>query len=241
MDSGRYVKNRMLDFGRPAIAGSVSDTELPLIDSRHLEAIDLIELRVDHFADLSHDYITDIFSKAGTLHKPLIGTIRSADEGGQRDIDDNSRLALFELISDYAGLIDIEARSPIFDEVKDIAGAKSKRVIASYHNFSFTPGYDELSLFISDYRSRGADIIKLATKAVDADDLRTMTLVTMNYWQDGIVTICMGSDGIFSRIFFPAIGSLFTFASIGSSKAPGQLSVIELRSHMNALPGQSIS
>jgi len=41
--------------------------------------------------------------------------------------------------------------------------------------------------------------------------------------------------GLISRLFFPSVGSLFTFASIGDSKAPGQIPVLELRKYMETL------
>ena len=42
-----------------------------------------------------------------------------------------------------------------------------------------------------------------------------------------LVTICMGPEGELSRILFPALGSLFTFAHAGKPSAPGQLNCDE--------------
>ena len=100
-----------------------------------------------------------------------------------------------------------------------------------------TPSYSELSGCVKEYRSRGADIVKIATNAVNTDDLRSMTRLTLDYYQEGLITICMGKKGLITRVFFPIIGSLFTFASIGTPTAPGQVSAVELRRYMEALAG----
>ena len=223
------------DFERPAIAGAASDNDLKYISEDILKALDLIELRVDHFFSLTDGHIKDVFKEAKALKKPLIATVRSTEEGGQRDIPDSKRIRLFNLTRNYADFIDIEARSEIFDKVRNLARDAGITLIASYHNFENTPSYDELSGFIAEYRERGANIVKIATTANSKDDLRTVTRITLDHHQEGIVTICMGVKGLISRLFFPSVGSLFTFASIGDSKAPGQMPALELRRYMEAL------
>lgn len=231
----KRVNNLRPDFGRPAIAGAASDSDLKHISEDILKALDLIELRVDHFSDLTDGHIEDVFKGAESLEKPLIATVRATEEGGRRDMPDSERIRLFNLIKSSADFIDIEARAEIFDKVRDIARDAGITLIASYHNFKNTPSYDELSGFITEYKERGADIVKITTTANSKDDLRTMTRITLDHHQEGIVTICMGVKGLISRLFFPSVGSLFTFASIGDSKAPGQIAVLELRQYMEAL------
>jgi len=227
-----------LDFRRPAIAGSASERDLEHVSAEELAALDLIELRIDHFSDLSDAYIRDIFSNARSLGKPLIATVRSSDEGGQRGIPDTERVRIFSLVKDLTDLMDIEARSGIFDEVSGIAREAGVALIASYHSFENTPSYDWMSAHITEYKNRGADIVKIAVTANSTDDLRTMTRVTVDHFREGLVTVCMGTKGLISRVFFPAVGSLFTFASIGGSKAPGQVPVRELRKYMEVLIGR---
>ncbi len=226
-----------LDFGRPAIAAAVSDSELGEMEGALLEAVDLVELRMDHFADLSSGYVRDVFARASSLGKPLIATVRSADEGGHRYIADSERLRLFEAARDFVRIIDIEAGSAIFDEVMGIARSSGGVLMASYHDFKGTPPYDELDRMLKQWRRRGADVVKIAVTARDEADLRTMTLLTLNHFREGVVTISMGGKGLISRVFFPLIGSLFTFASVGLSKAPGQVPVLELRKYMEVLSG----
>ncbi len=225
------------DFRRPAIAGSASDRDLKQISAEELSAIDLIELRVDHFSDLSEGCIQGVFREARSLGKPVIATVRSTDEGGRRRIPDAERVRIFRLVKDLADLMDIEARAEIFDEVRDVARAAGTPLIASYHNFNGTPSYDVLSAHVARCLERGADIVKIATTTNTEHDLRTMTRITLDHLEKGLVTVCMGPKGLISRVFFPVVGSLFTFASIGDSKAPGQVPVAELRRFMDRLAG----
>ncbi len=220
---------KRLDFGRPAIAGAASDRDLELISGKVLDALDLIELRIDLFSDLDRRYVRTVFEKTKALGKPVIATVRSREEGGGRELRDGERLGLFEAVADLADLIDIEGSSGIFRGVRRIAADSRSILIASYHNFEATPAYSELSVLVRRFRSRGADIVKVATSATGCEDLRSMTRLTLGYWKDGLVTICMGGKGLPTRIFFPIIGSLFTFASIGKPTAPGQVSAVRLR------------
>ncbi|HEY5595278.1 MAG TPA: type I 3-dehydroquinate dehydratase, partial [Nitrospiria bacterium] len=43
-----------------------------------------------------------------------------------------------------------------------------------------------------------------------------------------IIVIAMGVEGALSRVFFPALGSLLTYAYLGQPTAPGQLGYKEL-------------
>ena len=225
----------MEKFQRPAIAASVTDMELELLGPEEVDAIDLIELRVDHFKDLSDDYILSVFKRAEGMRKPVIATIRSHKEGGERFIDDDRRISIIGLIADHADLVDVEAREPIFDEARCIIKDKGKVLVGSFHDFQGTPSYNELTVFVDGVYERGADVVKIAVFARDMRDIQTMTRLLLDYEKRGIVTICMGKRGLASRVFFPMIGSLFTFSAVGAQKAPGQVSVVELRGYMNTL------
>jgi 3-dehydroquinate dehydratase-1 len=226
---------KQLQFGRPAIAGSASDEELVLIDDNILGAIDLIELRIDHFEVLSEEHVSRVFRKAQQFEKPLIATIRSFDEGGKCEIDDYARMKLFQIAALHADLIDVEMRSLIFKDVQKLIKRSGKILIASCHDFNRTPDYSDLSSQVENSKRRGADIAKIAVTPNTQEDLKAMTLLTLNFSREGIVTICMGNMGLVTRVFFPIVGSLFSFASIGYPKAPGQISAIELRKLMDSL------
>jgi|Deesub1362A_J573_1020465.scaffolds.fasta_scaffold18618_2 3-dehydroquinate dehydratase-1 len=218
---------------RPLIAASISDRELGLIDKAVLDSIDLIELRVDHFSKYSSEYISEIINKVKKFNKYIICTIRSSDEGGATYINDSERLRIFNEVASLVDIIDIEAASDIFLDVLNIVKENNKILIASVHNFDTTPSYRELEDTVLFNKSRGAHIVKIATMPKRREDILVMTKLTVTYFLENIVTICMGQMGMITRVFFPFIGSLFTFASVGKTKAPGQMDVCRLRELMN--------
>lgn len=222
-----------IETRRPLIAASVSDRELGLIDESALDLIDLIELRVDHFSNLSPEYISEVINKTKGFDKHIICTIRASNEGGATDINDSERLRIFNEVAGLVDMIDIEAASGIFSDVLDIAKEKDRILIASIHNFDSTPSYRELEDSVLFNKSRGAHIVKIATMPRRREDIFVMTRLTATYYGENIVTICMGQMGMITRVFFPFIGSLFTFASVGETKASGQMDVRRLRELMN--------
>ena len=69
----------------------------------------------------------------------------------------------------------------------------------------------------------GADITKIAAMALGGKDVQRLAAFTIENADKNIITIAMGSEGTCSRVLFPALGSLLTYASLGESTAPGQL------------------
>jgi 3-dehydroquinate dehydratase-1 len=73
----------------------------------------------------------------------------------------------------------------------------------------------------------GADLVKLATHAPDDRAVARLARVLVNHPEAPLVVFAMGEAGTKSRVFFPALGSLFTFAPWRRATAPGQLSLQE--------------
>jgi len=224
-------------FGRPGIAGSVSDMEIGLLKGDDLEALDLIEVRVDLFSDLSDGNLLERLREVSSMGKPLIGTVRSADEGGGGALSPDERLRCFSALSEWVDIIDIEINSNLFDNLLSIAGEKSICLLASFHDFQKTPSEDDLRSIMDAAYRRGADIVKIATMVREREDLMVLARLTLDYAERGVVVIGMGAGGFATRIFLPMIGSLFTFGAVGRQKAPGQVSVRELRSIMSRFGG----
>jgi 3-dehydroquinate dehydratase-1 len=73
----------------------------------------------------------------------------------------------------------------------------------------------------------GASLVKIAAMPHSADDVMRM-LRFCNDTPHPMVAITMGELGTLSRVFAPLFGSLFSYAFLGDSVAPGQLSVDKL-------------
>ncbi len=205
-------------------------TDLDVRDISFIEDIDIVELRIDMFEDISISGIEETCKKARNKFKlPIIVTVRSRHEGGIKDIDNDTRLEIFRKTTDFADAADIELSSEIAAEVVSMSRKAGNNAIVSYHNFHSTPPVNELSDILNDAISIGADITKVAVMPETAGDLRIITQFTLNHWDKGVVTIAMGRTGMLSRAYLPMIGSLFTFASLKTTSAPGQPSVGELK------------
>ncbi|MBF0609195.1 MAG: type I 3-dehydroquinate dehydratase [Candidatus Magnetobacterium sp. LHC-1] len=215
---------------RPAIAVALTNRDVETLET--LYGADLMELRIDMFdcpigeRAAGNTVIRDTFVRARQrFDTPIIATCRSTAEGGFRQLQEDVRFEVISSVTPLADAVDIEINSPIAHRVIDLVRQAGKMVIASYHNFQQTPPIEELTAIISRCKEAGAHITKIATMANSQGDLQTMALLTLNHQTADIVTISMGRLGMASRVFLPLIGSLFTFASIETVSAPGQMSI----------------
>ncbi len=215
---------------RPKIAAVVvGSTAMAAVKKAVREGADLIEARIDMMRSLDPIRLAAYLDEIRHSSRlPLILTIRSKKEGGARDIPDEQRLSLFNSLMKSADYVDIEASSSgILKSVLKSAKKEGKKTIVSYHNFKSTPGDKKLKEIIMSARRSGADIVKVATYVTSTGDLRRLTsLLSLS---QGLIVIGMGPLGAASRVFFPFLGSLFTYGSITGKTAPGQMSVRELR------------
>lgn len=188
---------------------------------------DILEVRVDTFAKRDPEALKKAVSAIHGL-LPLLITVRSLKEGGSCRIPDRERVEIFEALMPFADFVDVELSSGgILKSVIDSARRNRTRVILSYHNFKSTPGARTLQGIVQKARSRGADIVKVATFAKGAGDLRKLAKILTDF--NDLIVIGMGGKGASSRVFFPMIGSLITYGSITGSTAPGQLTLREIK------------
>ena len=217
---------------------------VPLIDKSltpelNLDDADVVEMRVDMFNDLSVKYVVDTLIQAREqLNKPIITTIRRFSEGGAVEIDDKTRKKLFKAVIKHTDAVDIEINSEIFNGVVKLARKNKKMSIGSFHDFIRTPKPDELEAVIKKGKSFKADVVKIAVMPNNIQDLRTITDITIDHSDVGLITIAMGELGMASRVFFPMIGSLLTFATLDVETAPGQLSLSKIKEFLSVLKNQ---
>ncbi|KAF3547761.1 hypothetical protein DY000_02003717 [Brassica cretica] len=103
------------------------------------------------------------------------------------------------------------------------------RVIVSSHNYQSTPSVDDLNDLALRIQQSGADIVKIATTAVDITDVSRMFHITSNA-QVPTIGLVMGERGLMSRILCSKFGGYLTFGTLESGKvsAPGQPTIMEL-------------
>jgi len=205
----------------PRIAVSIADTEnAKTIKSK---SIDLLELRVDRFQKINPAYVSEVIKSRKKIGPPLILTIRNKKEGGDKSIPDRIRLQLFNIAIPLVNAVDIELNSAILNQVIKIAHKFKKVIIISYHNFKTTPNIKALETITSKAKRKGADIVKIATKANDKKDIIRLLEFTLRHKEKNLISISLGNIGAISRLYFPAMGSLLTYAYLDKPFGLGQL------------------
>jgi 3-dehydroquinate dehydratase-1 len=210
----------------PRIVAAGGEAELDAL--ARADGADLVEVRADLFADPQPDRLAAALAALRRAGRPVVLTVRAADEGGGA-LSDDRRRALYEAGLPHADAIDVEiASTALAAALVPRARAAGATVILSAHFFDATPPRERLLALVEQAGSLGADVAKLAAHARDLEDVRTLLEVTLAARDRGIVTLAMGAAGTLSRVFFPAAGSLLTYASVGTPTGPGQLPLDEL-------------
>ena len=105
----------------------------------------------------------------------------------------------------------------------------SAAVLISYHDFKTTKDLDKIYARIQPLQP---DFVKIVSTARSlADNVTMMQFLEAKRDEGNVVGICMGDQGIISRVLGLRAGSRFTFASAttGEETAPGQIAARTLR------------
>ncbi len=128
-------------------------------------------------------------------------------------------------------LIDIELQSALRCKPAQLEKIRSKgALILSYHDFR---GTKNLEKTLAKMVEIPADFYKIVSTATTlSDNVIMMKFLDAHSDQYSLVGLCMGEQGIISRLLGVRAGSVFTFASVspGEKTAPGQATAQELRS-----------
>jgi imidazolonepropionase-like amidohydrolase len=89
-------------------------------------------------------------------------------------------------------------------------------------------GPDEMRRKVRELRRAGADVVKVAAAVRGPEDVRALARVLVEPAPIGRIVIGMGEAALATRVLFPALGSLVTYAHAGRATAPGQLPLDEL-------------
>lgn len=216
----------------------VSENPTKLIaDTRQIAALkpDLVEWRADYLMDQSTD-ITEtanhIKSALGTI--PLLFTFRKSAEGGKSNSPNEERQQIIlkmlrEAPIDYLDTELSEDDGFLENVIRE--GKKRKvSIILSVHNFSGTPLEEAMKESVQRAKKHDADFAKLAVTPVDPVDL--IRLFSLSEWANRevlpTISVAMGSLGNISRVM-DVFQNPITYAAVGESSAPGQLSLEEVR------------
>jgi 3-dehydroquinate dehydratase-1 len=228
------------------LVGRTPDAVLAELAEVMQKSPDVVEWRVDHFADIADigaviDVARRIRSKAAST--PLLFTRRSQNEGGAPTaLTGDQAVELYEAVcaARCADLVDWELSngSASMARVRAAAHAHDVALIASYHNFDATPDRNMIVGKFAQAAREGADVAKVAAMPNDARDVLTLLDATWEAHRSlaiPLISMAMGPLGAMSRIAGSAFGSALTFAVGASSSAPGQIAIDDLRTAVDIL------
>src|SRR5437660_4158676 len=212
-----------------------------IIGSDPTEMVDKAEslVRDNSFMELRLDYLSKpalalprikrfIESHPGTV---VIATCRRASNGGKFRGSIASQLDLLnKAIAAGCQLVDIELQTATKVKPAQLQKLRTRAaLILSYHDFRATKKLDET---LEKMLAFPADVYKVVRTATTLSDNVTMIkFLAHESDKHSLVAMCMGEQGIISRVLGVRAGSIFTFASagVGEETAPGQVTSQELR------------
>ena len=161
----------------------------------------------------------------------VIATCRRAVNGGKFK---GSSAAQLDILTKAAAtgfqLVDIELQSAEILKPAELAQLKDRvGVILSFHDFKATKKLEET---FAEMKRYPADFYKVVSTATSLyDNVQMMKFLEAHSAQHEMVGLCMGEQGIISRVLGVRAGSVFTFAAAtrGEETAPGQVTASELR------------
>ena len=176
--------------------------------------------KIHRFLD-THQYVT------------AIGTCRRADNGGKFKGSLASQLeVLTKAHAAGCQLVDLELQSALKAKPEAIARLRSRSgLILSFHDFRATRHLDET---LDKMLKIPADFYKVVTTATTlSDNVAMMKFLQTRSDKHALIGLCMGEQGIISRVLSVRAGSVFTFGAVdanaGLKTAPGQVSARDLR------------
>ena len=167
----------------------------------------------------THQYIT------------AVGTCRRAENGGKFK---GTLAAQLEVLTKAhaAGclIVDLELQSAAKAKPDAIARLRGRAgLILSFHDFRATRNLDET---LEKMLKIPADFYKIVGTATTlADNVAMMKFLQAQSGKYALVGLCMGEQGVISRVLGVRAGSVFTFGAVNEDlkTAPGQISARDLR------------
>jgi 3-dehydroquinate dehydratase/shikimate dehydrogenase len=206
------------------------------------QGADLVEFRIDQFTD-------DLPGLAQLIDRsplPCVLTCRPTWEGGHFDGEEQKRVSVIE----HAGLPTASGRTPAYIDVELAAyqvsaNLRQKVGLVVDHERQVRQVTAGLILSSHDFQTRPADllqkvhamaqapacrVIKVAWRARSLrDNIEAFELVSQRL--KPTIALCMGEEGLPSRVLAKKFGALLTFAALDQNNgtAPGQPTVRQIK------------
>jgi len=196
--------------------------------------------RDNPFIEFRLDYLKQPLAALPNVHRFLethqyvtaIATCRRADHGGRFIGSLASQLdVLAKAHAAGCQIVDLELQSALKAKPEAVARLRGRAgLIVSFHDFHATRKLDET---LEKMLKIPADFYKVVTTATTlSDNVAMMKFLQTQSDKHALIGLCMGEQGIISRVLSVRAGSVFTFGAVSADlkTAPGQVSARDLRS-----------
>ncbi|PHK48814.1 type I 3-dehydroquinate dehydratase [Staphylococcus edaphicus] len=210
---------------------------------QYQNAIDIIELRVDQWADFNESHFADIAKDISELefNKKLLVTYRTAHQGGEGQLTDEAYIQVLEKIVNmqYVDMLDVEfeqsgSLKPLQDII-DLAHKNQIQVVLSHHNFKETPKLEAIKHLYYKMQQLESDYIKVAVMPHSKQDVLNLLSAmseTADHVSQHVVGIAMSKIGLISRTAQGVFGGSISYGCLDTPKAPGQIHVLSLKDQL---------
>lgn len=191
------------------------------------EGLDLVEVRSD-LSKTPHPV-----EAWGCPHAalPLLFTTRSVRQGGQDRRPAHERMHQIFVAGEIFDGVDLELTLPP-DGLRRMASVLTRShclVVASAHYHSRMPQRRTLEQALERAREIKADVVKIAARVDTPKELGALAKFLGDHQGGNLAVLGMGRYGKLSRALFPSLGSVITFAHVGTPTADGQMGLEETR------------
>lgn len=189
---------------------------------------DFLEIRFDY---LSRSDIEAGLRYADEVKGRAVYTLRDKSEFGKFQGTDEERAHwLTRLVDAKPMLVDIEYIALQTNQnIKSYVLKNNTSILVSWHNHIKTPSPEELKSLMREMR-KFSNYIKIVTMATSIEDSISTFELYREVSDSKLVAFAMGEKGIVSRVLCGLCKSCpFTYASLGSEVAPGQLTIMQMK------------
>ena len=230
-----HYGSRLLRLRLPRVCVAIAGADA----NEMLEKAEVLA-RDNPFIELRLDYLPKPGLALGRIrefteshpHVAVIATCRRVTSGGKFRGPIPSQLEVLGKAAD-AGcqLVDVELQTAIRLKPAQIDKLRAKAaLVLSFHDFRATQKLDETLKKMTAYPADFYKIVGTATSL--SDNVTMMKFLERHQDAHSLVGLCMGEQGIISRVLGARAGSAFTFGALTADEktAPGQVTARELRS-----------
>ncbi|XP_026379731.1 bifunctional 3-dehydroquinate dehydratase/shikimate dehydrogenase, chloroplastic-like isoform X2 [Papaver somniferum] len=217
----------------PIMGKTIDEMFIDMAKAKEI-GVDIVEIRLDYLSIFHPRKDLQILIQNCTML--TLFTYRPKWEGGEFEGHDSIRLEALkyamELGADYID-VELQVAHEFISSLDEKTRGKSK-IIVSSHNYHATPSVEEIGDLVARIQSTGADIVKIATTAVDVTDVARMFQIIVHS-QVPFIGLVMTERGLISRLLCPKYGGYLTFGTLeeGVVSAPGQPTIKDLLDKYN--------